>query len=185
MGYGDFLNPIPSGRIFTQNSEYRLPPSILDQEISDIQARGVEIKTSCCVGRDIPFGELKSFQAVFVATGAHRGRALKMEGDNLKGVFSGLDLLKRIRMGERPSLGGKAIVIGGGNVAIDVSGQPPPGVKNVRFIIGERRRKCLPSQRWKRTLEGDPFPHFSHSDPWKRRKGGWCGVHEDGLGRTG
>ncbi len=137
MGYGVTVfesHSSPGGILRTGIPEYRLPPSILDQEISDIQARGVEIKTNCCVGRDIPFGDLKSFQAVFVATGAHRGRALKMEGDNLKGVFSGLDLLKRIRMGERPSLGGKAIVIGGGNLAIDVSRSALRlGVKNVEI----------------------------------------------------
>jgi 2-oxoacid:acceptor oxidoreductase delta subunit (pyruvate/2-ketoisovalerate family) len=124
MGYGVTVfesHSSPGGILRTGIPEYRLPPVILDQEISDIQARGVEIKTNCRIGKDIPFGDLKTFQAIFVATGAHRSRALKLEGEDLKGVFSGLDLLKRVRMGERPVLGGKAVVIGGGNVAIDVS----------------------------------------------------------------
>ena len=148
MGYGVTVfesHSFPGGILRTGIPEYRLPRPILDQEISDIQACGVEIKTNCCIGRDIPFGDLKSFQAVFIATGAHRGKALNMEGENLKGIFSGLDLLKRIRTGERPLLGEKAMVMGGGNVAIDVSRSALRlGVKNVE-IYYRRSREEMPA----------------------------------------
>ncbi|MEI9476643.1 MAG: NAD(P)-binding protein [Deltaproteobacteria bacterium] len=124
MGYGVTVfeaHSSPGGILRVGIPEYRLPVTILDQEISDIQSWGVEIKTNTRVGRDISFEDLKTFQAVFIATGAHRGRSLDVEGERLNGVLSGLDLLRRIRNGERPFLGEKVVVIGGGNTAIDVA----------------------------------------------------------------
>jgi 2-oxoacid:acceptor oxidoreductase delta subunit (pyruvate/2-ketoisovalerate family) len=124
MGYGVTVfeaHSAPGGILRMGIPEYRLPKSILDHEISDIQSWGVEIKTNTRIGKDVNFGDLKSFKAIFIATGAHQSRTLNVEGEDLKGALSGLHLLKRIRMGERPSLGDKVIVIGGGNVAIDVS----------------------------------------------------------------
>ncbi len=100
---------------------YRLPKDILDREISEIQALGVEIRT------DVPFGEklqpddLKDYQATFVATGAHRGRGLNIQGEKGKNVLRGLDLLRRINLGNRVKLGDKVAIIGGGNTAIDVA----------------------------------------------------------------
>jgi 2-oxoacid:acceptor oxidoreductase delta subunit (pyruvate/2-ketoisovalerate family) len=124
MGYGVTVfeaHSAPGGVLRMGIPEYRLPRSILDHEISDIQSWGVEIKTNIRIGKDVTFRDLKAFQAIFIATGAHQSRNLNVEGGHLEGVLSGLDLLKQIRMGERPSLGKKVIVIGGGNVAIDVS----------------------------------------------------------------
>ncbi len=100
---------------------YRLPKDILDREISEIQALGVEIRT------DVPFGEklqpddLKDYQATFVATGAHQGRGLNIQGEKGKNVLRGLDLLRRINLGNRVKLGDKVAIIGGGNTAIDVA----------------------------------------------------------------
>jgi 2-oxoacid:acceptor oxidoreductase delta subunit (pyruvate/2-ketoisovalerate family) len=71
------------------------------------------------VGRDVPFDGLAEFDAVFVATGTHRSRRLGIPGENLPGVRAGLEFLADINRGQRPDLGRRVVVIGGGNTAID------------------------------------------------------------------
>jgi 2-oxoacid:acceptor oxidoreductase delta subunit (pyruvate/2-ketoisovalerate family) len=148
MGYGVTVfesHSSPGGILRTGIPEYRLPRSVLDHEILDIQSWGVEIKTNCCIGKEIPFEDLKTFEAIFIATGAHRGRDMNIQGEDLKGVFSGLDLLKQINMEKKPFLGEKAMVIGGGNVAIDVSRSALRlGVRNVE-IYYRRSREEMPA----------------------------------------
>ncbi len=148
MGYGVTVfeaHSSPGGILRVGIPEYRLPSHILDREISDIQSLGVEIKTNTKIGRDIPFEALKIFQTVFIAAGAHLSRGLDIEGEHLEGVLSGLDLLRRIRMGERPSLGEKMIVIGGGNTAVDVARSALRlGVKAVE-IYYRRSREEMPA----------------------------------------
>jgi len=100
--------------------EYRLPRKILNKEIKDILNLGVEVKLNCRVGKEIDFKELLEFDAVFLATGAHCGRSLDIPGEDHKGVFQGLEFLKKNNFGYSLDLGDKVIVIGGGNTAIDV-----------------------------------------------------------------
>jgi 2-oxoacid:acceptor oxidoreductase delta subunit (pyruvate/2-ketoisovalerate family) len=100
---------------------YRLPKNVLDREISNIEALGVEIRTGILFGEDLKLDGLKDYQAIFIATGAHRGRGLLISGEKGKGVFSGLDLLRKINLGKKVKLGDKVAIIGGGNTAIDVA----------------------------------------------------------------
>src|SRR4030043_1088030 len=100
---------------------YRLPKEVLDREISNIEALGVEIRTGTPLGQDLKLNDLKDFQAVFIATGAHRSRGLEIPGEKGKSVFSGLDLLRKINLGKKIKLGDKMAIIGGGNTAIDVA----------------------------------------------------------------
>ena len=96
MGYGVTVfesHSSPGGILRIGIPEYRLPRSILDHEISDIQSWGVEIKTNTHIGKDIPFEDLRNYQAIFIATGAHRSRSLNIEGERLEGVLSGLEFL--------------------------------------------------------------------------------------------
>ena len=135
----------PGGILRVGIPEYRLPQSLLDCEISDIESRGVEIKTNTCIGKDLSFQDLRSYHAIFIAVGAHQSRRMDIEGEHLEGVLSGLDLLKRIKRGERPRLGKKVIVIGGGNVAIDVSRSVlRMGVEKVE-IYYRRSREEMPA----------------------------------------
>jgi 2-oxoacid:acceptor oxidoreductase delta subunit (pyruvate/2-ketoisovalerate family) len=110
---------LPGGMLRTGIPSYRLPKDVLDREISNIAELGVEIRTG------IPFGEdlegLRDYQAVFIATGAHQSRGLRIPGEKGKKVFSGLDLLKKINLSKKVKLGDKVAVIGGGNTAIDVA----------------------------------------------------------------
>jgi 2-oxoacid:acceptor oxidoreductase delta subunit (pyruvate/2-ketoisovalerate family) len=100
---------------------YRLPKNVLDREISNIEALGVEIRTGILFGEDLKLDGLKDYQAIFIATGAHRGRGLLIPGEKEKGVVSGLDLLRKINLGKKVKLGDKMAIIGGGNTAIDVA----------------------------------------------------------------
>ena len=113
--------PQPGGILRMGIPSYRLPKDILDKEIADIQAYGVEIKTNARLGGDLSFGGLEEYEAVFLATGAHISRKLNIPGEDLEGAVSGLDLLRDINLGKKVRIGGRVAVIGGGNTAVDVA----------------------------------------------------------------
>ncbi len=100
---------------------YRLPREVLDGELSDIEALGVKIRAGVTLGKDLALEDLKNYQAIFISTGAHHSRGLRIPGEKEKGVLSGLDLLKKINLSKRVKLGDKIAIIGGGNTAIDVA----------------------------------------------------------------
>ncbi len=101
---------------------YRLPRPVLDRDIQRIARLGVEFRLGCRVGRDVSVDELhRGFDAVFVASGAHRSRSLGLAGEDLPGVMSGLGFLKRLNAGRPPKIGADVLVIGGGNTAIDAA----------------------------------------------------------------
>ena len=99
--------------------EYRLPKDILNKEISRLGEFGIEIKTGVRVGQDLSWKGLLDYDAVFLATGVHKSRALRVPGENLEGVLSGLDFLSQVNRGQKVELGKRVAVIGGGNTAMD------------------------------------------------------------------
>ncbi len=103
--------------------EYRLPRELIRLEINAILSLGVEMKLNTAIGRDFVIGDLKKqgYEVVFIAIGAHRSRDLRIEGVELDGVFRAVDFLLNVNLGYRVELGEKVVVIGGGNVAIDVA----------------------------------------------------------------
>lgn len=109
------------GVMFYGIPEYRLPKKIIEKEISAIEKAGVKIHLNTAVGKDISFNELKdNFDAVYVAAGAQKAARLGIEGENLDGVYHGLDILRRIAFHNDIDFTGKKVaVIGGGNSAID------------------------------------------------------------------
>ena len=92
-------------------------------EIDEILKLGVELKCNQALGASFLLKDLKDqgFQAVFLAIGAHRSKDLRMEGMDLDGVLSGVEFLLNVNLGFRVWLGHKVVVIGGGNVAVDVA----------------------------------------------------------------
>jgi 2-oxoacid:acceptor oxidoreductase delta subunit (pyruvate/2-ketoisovalerate family) len=100
---------------------YRLPKDVLDREISNMEAIGVEIRTGIQLGKNLELDDLKGYQAIFIATGAHRSRGLQIPGEKGKSVLSGLDLLNKINLHRKATLGDRIAIIGGGNTAIDVA----------------------------------------------------------------
>jgi NADPH-dependent glutamate synthase beta subunit-like oxidoreductase len=103
--------------------EYRLPRELIRLEINTILSLGVELKLNSAIGRDFTIADLRKqgYKAMFVAIGAHKSRDLRIEGVELDGVFRAVDFLLNVNLGYKVELGNKVIVIGGGNVAIDVA----------------------------------------------------------------
>jgi NADPH-dependent glutamate synthase beta subunit-like oxidoreductase len=101
--------------------EYRLPKSVLRKEIQRILNLGVEIRTGVRVGTDLAISELTRFDAVFLSPGAEKNLPLKIEGEELKGVWEGKELLGRINSREKVRLGKEVVIVGGGNTAMDVA----------------------------------------------------------------
>ena len=100
--------------------EYRLPKKVLDTEIAEIESLGVKLINNCTVGRDITLDEIKEkHDAVLVANGAWKSSFIRCEGENLDGVFGGIDFLRAAALGEKPEIGRKTAIVGGGNTAMD------------------------------------------------------------------
>ena len=126
---------------------YRLPKSVIDAEVTRIKAMGVKINLNSPVGEKLPFDTLKNeFDAVYVATGAQIAQKLGVEGEDLKGVYGGLDFLKAVNLGWDLKIGDKVAVIGGGNTAIDSARTAlRKGAKQVT-ILYRRDREAMPAE---------------------------------------
>jgi glutamate synthase (NADPH/NADH) small chain len=102
--------------------EYRLPYDQIDKDVDYILAQGVDIKYNTEIGKDIAFEKLEQdFNAVYVATGLHSGRSTRVPGSDHAMVFQAIDLLRKITLGEPIEVAEKVVVIGGGNVAMDIT----------------------------------------------------------------
>jgi NADPH-dependent glutamate synthase beta subunit-like oxidoreductase len=101
---------------------------------------GVEIKTGVCFGQDITLQGLRDqgYQAVFIATGLHRSRPLNVEGEDHPDVLKGVDFLRDAALKRTVKVGRRVMVIGGGNVAVDVA------LTARRVGAKEVARRCLP-----------------------------------------
>ncbi len=114
--------PVPGGMLYLGIPQFRLPREIIKMEVDSILAMGVTLHTRVTIGRDISFTELRSkFDAVLLATGLNKGRELNIPGAHLSGVYNGIDFLINVNLGFEIQLGKRVVVVGGGNVAIDVA----------------------------------------------------------------
>jgi heterodisulfide reductase subunit A-like polyferredoxin len=162
QGYGVTIFeklPVAGGMMAVGIPEYRLPRHILQGEIDTIQKMGVVIKTGVTFGRDITLDSLKAdgFSAVFMAIGLHGGRRLGVPNEDAEGVLQGVDFLRDVALGNPISIGKDVLVIGGGNVAIDVAlCAKRKGAENVTLVCLEARDQ-MPA--WeheiREALEGD------------------------------
>jgi NADPH-dependent glutamate synthase beta subunit-like oxidoreductase/2,4-dienoyl-CoA reductase-like NADH-dependent reductase (Old Yellow Enzyme family) len=140
--------PKAGGMLTVGIPEYRLPRSVVEREITNIQKYGVEIRLNSPVGKDgLTFENLwqEGYQAIFVATGAHKSMPLGVPGEDLTGVFHGTALLKEINLGNKVKVGKKVAVVGGGNVAVDAARSAlRAGAKEV-VIVYRRSRDEMPA----------------------------------------
>jgi NADPH-dependent glutamate synthase beta subunit-like oxidoreductase len=126
LGYGVTLfdaAPVVGGMLYQGVPEYRLPRDLIRAEVDQILSMGVELRLNWRLGRDFTVGDLlrNDYAAVFLALGATRGRELNIPGKDLDGVINGVDFLLNANLGYRVTLGERVVVVGGGNVAIDVA----------------------------------------------------------------
>ncbi len=102
--------------------EYRLPYDMIDKDINYILSQGVEIQYNTRVGQDIKLETLQEeYAAVFVGTGLHLGRSTRIPGTDHKNVYQAVDLLREVTKGVEIPVAKKIVVIGGGNVAMDIT----------------------------------------------------------------
>jgi len=102
---------------------FRLEKDVVNAEIEILKDLGVEFKTGVDVGKDVSLKDLRGqgFKAFYLAIGAQAGRKFAIEGEDAKGVITGVDFLRNVNLGEGIKFKGIVVVIGGGNVAIDVA----------------------------------------------------------------
>ncbi len=145
--------PVAGGMMAVGIPEYRLPRNMLQREIDIIRELGVEIKTGVTFGKDITFDSLKAdgYAAVFMGIGLHAGRRLGIENEDVEGVLQGVDFLRDAALGREVPVGKDVLVIGGGNVAIDVAlTAKRKGAENVTMVCLEKREE-MPA--WEHEIE--------------------------------
>jgi formate dehydrogenase (NADP+) beta subunit len=114
---------VPGGMMHLGIPEYRLPRDVLQAQIREILDLGPQLKLNMRLGRDFTLEDLRrqGYKAVLMAFGLHRSRELNLPGHELDGVVKGIDFLLNVNLGYRFEVGKRVVVIGGGNVAIDVA----------------------------------------------------------------
>ncbi|MFC1870484.1 FAD-dependent oxidoreductase [Chloroflexota bacterium] len=139
--------PQPGGMMRIGIPEYRLPRDILASEIDVIRETGVEIKTNTRV-ESVDSLLKDGFNAVFIASGAQLSRRLDIKGSELDGVRWGLDFLRKVNLGRKVDIEERVLVVGGGNVAIDVALTAlRVGAKEVQLACLESREE-MPAYEW-------------------------------------
>ncbi|MBU3914476.1 FAD-dependent oxidoreductase, partial [bacterium] len=136
--------PVKGGMMAVGIPDYRLPRSVLDAEIKTIERLGVSVKTGVNFGTDITLKSLEEegYKSLFLATGLHLSRKLGVKGEDLKGVLPGVAFLRDVALGKKMEFGEHVVVIGGGNVAIDVAlSVKRLGAKRVTLVCLEKREE--------------------------------------------
>ncbi|MCD6353718.1 MAG: FAD-dependent oxidoreductase, partial [Proteobacteria bacterium] len=126
--------------------DYRMPQDMLDAEIAEVEALGVEIKYNTTLGKNITLDHLRQdYDAVFLAIGAWQSKSMQIPGEELEGVYQGIDFLIDVKLGKKFNLGETVVVVGGGNTAIDaVRTSLRLGAKNC-YIVYRRSRVEMPA----------------------------------------
>ncbi|MHC4544349.1 MAG: FAD-dependent oxidoreductase [Planctomycetota bacterium] len=136
--------PVVGGMLAVGIPDYRLPKDALNWDIENIKKLDVQIKTETTVGKDIQLSDLREqYNAVFIATGAHKGLKMNIEGEDLPQVIDAVDFLREINLGRDIEIGQKIAVIGGGDAAYCTGEQdgrcPRPKRKSKRQLMRESK----------------------------------------------
>jgi len=123
---------------------YRLPREVLDGEIKTIEAQGVKIETGERLGEKLKWDDLKKYEAIFIGVGQSQSMRLKIPGEESRNVIPGIDFLARIDRGERPAIGKKVAVVGGGNTAMDAA-RTARRLGSEVIILYRRTREEMPA----------------------------------------
>ena len=140
-------NPVPGGMLTLGIPNFRLEKDVLNAEIDILKDMGVTFKCGVEVGKDITIEQLRGegYKGFYLAIGAQKSQSLRIDGEELSGVFGGVDFLREVNLGNKPEIGESCAVVGGGNVAMDVCRAAVRlGAKNT-YIIYRRSADELPA----------------------------------------
>lgn len=140
----------PGGMLRNAIPKYRLPQSVLQEDIEDILSLGVQILCNQELGKNFTFDDLRTqgFKAFILSIGLQLANSLPLEGSDAKGVHLALPLLRQFARGEKPLLGDSVVIVGGGNVAVDVARSARRvGIKNIRMVCLEAPHE-VPASPW-------------------------------------
>ena len=140
-------NPVPGGMLTLGIPSFRLEKDVLNAEIDILKEMGVKFKCGVEVGKDVTIQQLREegYKGFYLAIGAQKSAKLGVTGEELEGVFGGVDFLREVNLGNKPEIGKSCAVIGGGNVAMDVCRTAVRlGAKNT-YIIYRRSADELPA----------------------------------------
>ncbi|MBR0337925.1 MAG: FAD-dependent oxidoreductase [Ruminococcus sp.] len=128
--------------------QYRLPKEVLDKEIAIIEKAGVKLVNNVKLGKDFTIKSLKEQNdAVIVAVGAWKSSSMRTPGEDLEGVYGGIDFLRAVIKGNAPEIGEKVAICGGGNTAMDACRTAVRlGAKEV-YVIYRRTRNEMPADK--------------------------------------
>ncbi len=126
--------------------QYRLPKEVLDKEIAIIEKTGVKLVNNQKLGKDFTIKSLKEkSDAVIVAIGAWQSSSMRVEGEDLDGVYGGIDFLRSVIKNEPFEIGDKVVICGGGNTAMDACRTAVRlGAKEV-YVVYRRTRNEMPA----------------------------------------
>ncbi|MEA1928319.1 MAG: FAD-dependent oxidoreductase, partial [Candidatus Auribacterota bacterium] len=140
--------PVAGGMPAVGIPDYRLPREPLRREIARIVSLGVEIRTGVRIGEDITISDIREegYQAVIIAAGAHGNPVLDIPGEDLNGVWSGIQFLRDVNLSNIFSLRGRRVtVLGGGNVAVDSARSALRLGAETVTIVYRRDRESMPA----------------------------------------
>ena len=136
----------PGGMVRYGIPEYRMPYDQIDKDIDYILSLGVEVQYNTRVGEDIQLEDLeKEYDAVFSATGLHLGRSTGVSGSDNSRVYQSIELLRKVTNGEEIDVAKKIVVIGGGNVAMDIT-RTLARLQNIKYGKVDVTATCLESE---------------------------------------
>jgi glutamate synthase (NADPH/NADH) small chain len=139
--------PVLGGMLGVGIPAYRLPRAIIAAEFESLKSCGVDVVTNTTIGKDKTLAQLKEegYSAVFVGVGAHSSRKLGVDGEDMEGVFHGVDYLRNVNLGQEMNLGRNVVVVGGGNVAIDCARTALRTGSDKVFILYRSSKEEMPA----------------------------------------
>ena len=140
-------NPVPGGMLTLGIPAFRLEKDVLNAEIDILREMGVEFRCGVEVGKDVTIQQLRDegYEGFYLAIGAQKSAKLNIPGEELEGVFGGVEFLREVNLGNKPAVGKRCAVIGGGNVAMDVCRSAVRLGAEETYIIYRRSQDEMPA----------------------------------------
>ena len=140
---------VPGGMLTLGIPNFRLEQDVIDAEIDVLRQMGVEFRCGVEIGKDVTIAQLREegYKAFFLGIGAQKSSAIGVPGEDLYGVYGGVDFMKRVNLIDAPELGKKCAVIGGGNVAMDVARSAARLGVEETYVLYRRSEEEMPADR--------------------------------------